>query len=125
MREAYLEIAERSFEAGRAIENDFPELAVFFYYHCFESCGGALCSSRGGSYSLNHTTKINQFKTAANRIGIGLNVAVVAGLITPLRNQMLYPDAAGNSPSLLISVIQAQDLGNRVQGILRTVRRHL
>lgn len=118
--------AEALFIAG------FHEAAGFYAYHAFESMGGALCTSVGENYSMDHTHKINQFvgvaKRGVLRDRIGRGVSEVAALIMGIRNQLLYPrqvDDEVTLPTQVLSQEEARGLLKRVKGICKKVEEYV
>lgn len=109
------------------------ESVAFSSYHAFESLGGALCSSVGVTYHRKHPTKINQFVAVANRGGlrakIGRDVAIVASLVSSIRNNCLYPNDIGGGvielPRDFIDLNDAKDMLKRTKGLYKKVKRQL
>lgn len=134
LKDAYAEIARRSLDSADAnISASIQESATFFAYHAFESLGGALCSSIGEMYSMEHAKKINQFIAASKRgklrLKIARDVAYVGMVISSIRNKCLYPEELASGgvrlPSDFITLSNAQDLVKRVRGVARKVDREL
>lgn len=112
LKDAYLEVAERSLKSAEsALSVDIHETGTFLSYHAFESIGGALCASAKEPYPRGHRKKINAFVSVSSRgalrKAIGYDVAMVAILVSSLRNQCLYPhmDAGGTvtAPSVTLT----------------------
>ena len=134
LKDAYLEVAERSLESAKAaLTVNVQEATGFYSYHAFESLGGALCASTGDNYPNTHAGKMNQFVAVANRgpfrPTIGRDVSVVAMLVSSLRNKCLYPEAQTGGrvrlPNQVLSLSDAQALAKRVAGVKRRVAKHL
>lgn len=133
LKDAYLEIVQRSIEAAEVtLSASLQEAASFHAYHAFESLGGALCASLGEEYSMEHTKKINQFVAIANRgmfrQHIGHGVSNVAMIISSIRNKCLYPQESNDeviSPNQFIDDTDVSDLLKRVKGICNKVNKHM
>lgn len=127
--EAYLEIATRyiqSCDGHMAHGINIQEVIGFKAYHAFESLGGAFNSHYGHNVPKGHVTKINTFVTNS-RHSMQLkshNVAVVAMLLTSMRNKYLYPESIGGTfknPKDQISLTDAKKMVSRVRGIMKGV----
>ncbi|MDV3539407.1 hypothetical protein CMU94_09710 [Elizabethkingia anophelis] len=127
--EAYLEIAKRFIEScDKHILNniDIQEVIGFKTYHAFESLGGAFNSHYGHTVSRDHTKKINAFVTNSRRNTLvsGHNIAIIAMLVSSMRNKYLYPEPIGASfknPKNQISLTDAKLMVKKVKGILKQV----
>lgn len=129
--EAYLEIAERFIDSCDSHINNainIQEVVGFKAYHAFESLGGAFNSHYGHNVPKGHEKKINAF-VANSRHNPQIknhNVALVAMLVTSMRNKYLYPELVGNTyknPKDQISMTDARIMVSRVKGILKQVQK--
>jgi HEPN domain-containing protein len=134
LKDGYLEVAERSLQSADAnLLANMQESVAFYSYHTFESLGGALCSSVGVIYPKGHASKINQFKSTANNGGlkdkIGRDVAVLATLVSSIRNKCLYPeelaDGSVTLPKDYIDINDAKDMLRRIKGLHKKVKKQL
>jgi len=129
--EAYLEIAQRFIDScDKHINNgiNIQEVVGFKTYHAFESLGGAFNSHYGHKVPMGHAKKLNAFvnNSKHNPQVNNHNVAVIAMLLSSMRNKYLYPEQIGGTyknPKDQISMTDARTMVNRVKGILRQVER--
>jgi hypothetical protein len=129
--EAYLEIAQRFIDScDKHINNgiNIQEVVGFKTYHAFESLGGAFNSHYGHNVPMGHAKKLNAFvnNSKHNPQVNNHNVAVIAMLLSSMRNKYLYPEQIGGTyknPKDQISMTDARTMVNRVKGILRQVER--
>ena len=130
LKQAYLDITDRSIRAGRAAENDgVHEKACFMSYHAFESLGGALSASRHQAYPRPHPAKLNQFVRLASGRPYQRAVAYLASALWSLRAESLYPrelaDGRVLHPRDMISATDAKRLVSRIAGLHRKMARDL
>lgn len=129
--EAYLEIAQRFIDScDKHINNgiNIQEVVGFKTYHAFESLGGAFNSHYGHNVPMGHAKKLNAFvnNSKHNPQVNNHNVAVIAMLLSSMRNKYLYPEQIGGTyknPKDQISMTDARTMVNKVKGILRQVER--
>lgn len=129
--EAYLEIAQRFIQSCDGHINsgiNIQEVVGFKAYHAFESLGGAFNSHYGHNVPMGHAKKINAFVTNSrhNHQVNNHNVAVIAMLLSSMRNKYLYPEPIGPSfknPKDQVSMTDARTMVARVKGILRQIER--
>lgn len=127
--EAYLEIAQRYLESCERhiqIGINLQEVIGFKTYHAFESLGGAFNSHFGHVVPRSHNRKINAFvaNSRFNRHVNDYNIAIVAMLLTSMRNKFLYPEINGGSvknPKDQISLTDVHRMVTRVRGICRQI----
>jgi len=129
--EAYLEIAQRFIDScDKHINNgiNIQEVVGFKTYHAFESLGGAFNSHYSHNVPMGHAKKINAFvnNSKNNHQVNNHNVAVIAMLLSSMRNKYLYPEQIGGTyknPKDQVSMTDARTMVSRVKGILRQVER--
>jgi hypothetical protein len=130
LKDAYLEVCERSLEAADASSSaGIHEKACFLAYHAFESVGGALAASKKVKYPNAHQGKINQFMRLAKATPHRYAVGRLAIQLSSLRNLCLYPvkqaDGSARSPSSSISKSNAAKLLKEVRGVVTRVRKYV
>ena len=130
LKDAYLEVCDRSLEAADASSSaGVHEKACFLTYHAFESVGGALAASKGVKYPNSHQRKINQFVRLAKATPHAHAIAGLAIALSSLRNLALYPreqpDGSAAPPSSAISKSIASKLLKQVRGLVPRVRRYV
>ena len=130
LKDAYLEVCDRSLEAAKASSGaGVHEKACFLTYHAFESVGGALAASKGVKYPNSHQRKINQFVHLAKATPHAHAVAGLAISLSSLRNLSLYPcahpDGSATPPSSTISKSIAVKVLKQVRGVVKRVRKYV
>ncbi len=134
LKDAYIEVTERSIDAAEAtLAADRHEATAFYSYHAFESLGGAFCISLGQAYSTDHAKKINQFvaatRTHTTTRGIGLTIANIAIEVFSLRNKCLYPQelvsGSSTTPSQHITKKKAEKLLRKVKGVTAKMKKQI
>ena len=129
MKDAYLEIADRSLKAAKAChECGVGESCAFYSYHAFESAGGAFIEHLGLTYPLSHDAKLRRFTAESQRIGKQWEIAHLAITLKAFRNAMLYPekqpDGTVSTPSDKMSKTDAGKLRSRSNGIVKLIRKN-
>jgi len=129
MKDAYLEIADRSLDVAKLCsEAGINESCVFHAYHAFESVGGAFIEHIGQHYPEGHKARVNMFTSEARRINSERCVGAVAMALTAYRNQMLYPkknaDGTITVPKNVISKHDAFRLRARAAHIVRLIHKN-
>lgn len=129
--EAYLEIAKRFIESceGHILNGlNIQEVIGFKTYHAFESLAGAFNSHYGHTVPKGHAKKLNAFVTNSKHHPIvsNYNVALIAMVVSSMRNKYLYPEKIGTlykHPKDQISLTDAKRMVSRVKGIFKQVER--
>jgi len=127
LKNAYLEIAERSIKSGEASLNaGIHEKAGFLLYHAFESSGGAYCSSKGETYPYSHQKKINMFVSSSRGERYSIHASQLAVELKSLRNLLLYPDETPHGhislPKNQITPDQTKRLLGRVSSLIKRIK---
>ena len=131
LKDAYIRIADRSLQAGKALRTSaLHESAMFHAYHAFESIGAAFAAHFNIDVrNRSHSAKLKEFSRLAKRTPIARQVAVVALIVKAVRNTCLYPveRTAGTceSPDQIISAAGAKDALKRVGGVVKAAKNHM
>lgn len=124
LQQTYRDISDRHLRAAQEmLRQGLHEIAVFHCYHAFEAIACATISAHGRSVPRKHKSKINAFVVSSRRFSFATSAAVVASIVTPLRNKALYPETNPGiqNPSQTFSATDAQDLLRRVRGVVQSV----
>jgi hypothetical protein len=132
MKNHFIRIAERAtVAADAALTAGTQEKAGFLAYHAFESSGAALGVHVGLDMgaTVSHSKKLKRFMHAASRVGMSMQVALLAVRLAPMRNRFLYPeelpDGTTLAPEKQITMAKATKLLKEVKYVVRAVKANI